>query len=223
MTGRVFAGLERAHRAWPVVLVTLPLLAMGCHNNKTVTMEQLQRENEELRDRQSQLQAALSDAEARGTAAEDETKRLQSELDKLQSQSSTMATGFEGVAGTQTSMRASDIVVNVAGDVLFTSGSATLRKDAKATLDSIASVISSRYPSNEIEIAGYTDTDPIKKSHWKTNERLSAERALAVEEYLQSRGVDGDRMHVAGYGAAKPKGSKKDSRRVEIVVLGSGA
>ena len=222
MTG-LCGVMDRVRRVWPVVLVALPLLAMGCQNNKGVSMEQLQRENEELRDREAQLQAALADAESRGVASEDERERLQAELDKVRSQRSAMtSTGFEGVAGAKTSMRGSDIVVDVAGDVLFASGSVTLRNDAKSTLNSIADVIKNRYPNNEIQVAGHTDTDPIKKSQWKTNERLSAERALAVEEYLQSRGVGGDRMYVAGYGAAKPKGSKKDSRRVEIVVLGSG-
>jgi len=66
------------------------------------------------------------------------------------------------------------------------------------------------------------DTDPIRKSNWKTNERLAAERALSVEEYFSTRGIDKDRMHIASYGPARPKGSKKDSRRVEIVILTNG-
>lgn len=222
MTGRVNGGFGRIARMLPMVAVLLPVLAMGCKSTKSPTVEQLQRENEELRDREAQLQAALADAEQRGIASEDERQRLQAELDKLRGQrTATTSTGFENVPGARTSMRGSDIVVDVAGDVLFASGSVTLRSDAKSTLDRIADVIKSRYPGNEIQIAGHTDSDPIKKSQWKTNERLSAERALAVEEYLSSRGVSSDRMYVAGFGAAKPKSSKKDSRRVEIVVLGS--
>ncbi|MBZ0171224.1 MAG: OmpA family protein, partial [Phycisphaerales bacterium] len=73
---------------------------------------------------------------------------------------------------------------------------------------------------HEIRIEGYTDTDPIRKSKWASNEHLSFERANAVEKYLISRGVDTKRMYAAAFGPDRPKGSKQDSRRVEIVVLG---
>ena len=117
-------------------------------------------------------------------------------------------------------MRGSDIVVTVAGDVLLATASATLRDAARRELDRIASVINSRYSGNEIRIAGHTDQDPIRRSRWKTNERLSAERALAVEEYLATRGVSKSRMHVAGFGPAQLRSTKQQSRRVEIIVLG---
>ena len=51
-------------------------------------------------------------------------------------------------------------------------------------------------------------------------EKLNSERALAVEDYLASKGLDKDRMYISGYGPAKPRSSKKDSRRVEIVIMG---
>ncbi len=206
-------------RAGAAALLTLPLLAVGCANDK-VAMEQLQRENEELRDREAQLQAALEDCEARNMAAQDERARLEAALADTRDRQPA-ATGFEGIAGASTSMRGSDIVVDVAGDVLFSSGSVTLRNEAKATLDQIVRVIQRQYAGNEIQIAGHTDTDPIRKSQWKTNERLSAERALAVEDYLASKGIDRDRMFIAGYGPAKPRPTKKESRRVEIIILGS--
>jgi outer membrane protein OmpA-like peptidoglycan-associated protein len=193
---------------------------VGC-KSKGPKAGDLVAENEELRARESQLQAALDDAEGRVSALSEERDRLSAELARA---------GTSGAApfgdtpdfgtGTITSVRGSDIVVDVAGDVLFASGSVTLKNDAKATLDRIASALNSSFASNEIRIAGHTDSDPIRKSKWQSNERLSAERALAVEEYLASRGVSKDRMHIAGYGPAKSKGTKASSRRVEIVILG---
>ncbi|MEX2217992.1 MAG: OmpA family protein, partial [Phycisphaerales bacterium] len=109
-----------------------------------------------------------------------------------------------------------------AGDVLFDSGKATLKASAKKTLDNVASTIKSRYGANVVRIEGYTDTDPIVKSGWKSNERLSGERAMAVEEYLSSRGLPKDRIYYAGFGSSRPKSTKKDSRRVEIVILAKG-
>ena len=113
-----------------------------------------------------------------------------------------------------------EIVVGVAGDVLFASGQATLRTQAKSSLDQIAGVLKSQYANNQIRVEGHTDNDPIKKSGWKTNERLGAERAMAVEAYLVGKGIDNDRIYSATFGPSRPKGSKQDSRRVEIVLLG---
>jgi len=110
-------------------------------------------------------------------------------------------------------------VVGVAGDVLFDSGKTELKRSSKSTLDRIAGVIASQYPGRMIRVEGYTDSDPIRKSHWKTNERLSAERAMSVEAYLVSKGVDNDQVYSAAFGPASPKGSKSASRRVEIVIL----
>lgn len=109
--------------------------------------------------------------------------------------------------------------MDIAGEVLFDSGSVTIKSGARGVLDSVVRVIQQRYPNAEIRVAGHTDNDPIRKSDWKTNERLSAERAMAVESYLVSKGLDNNRIHSAAYGPAKPKGTKRESRRVEIIIL----
>jgi len=74
-----------------------------------------------------------------------------------------------------------------------------------------------------VRIEGYTDTDKLvkTKAKWHTNENLSAARALAVEGYLVSKGVDNDKAYSAAFGPSKPRATKKDSRRVEIVILGN--
>lgn len=202
-----------------LVLAALPLGA--CNNSKTnpkLTIEQLTAENQELRDRNEQVEKALNDAESRAAA-------LAAENDSLRAGGVSPAggnTGFEGTGG-EVSTRGSDIVVSVAGDVLFASGSVTLKQSAKRTLDEIASVINSRYGGSRIEVAGHTDSDPLRKTKgkWTDNENLSAQRALAVERYLAEKGVSRDRMHISGYGPAQPRGNKQQSRRVEIVVLGN--
>ena len=114
---------------------------------------------------------------------------------------------------------AGDVVLTVAGDVLFPSGQVTLKTEGRRELDRIARMIMSQYPTKTIRVEGYTDSDPIRKSSWKTNERLSSERALAVEAYLVARGVEADRIYSAAMGPARPKSSKQASRRVEIVIL----
>ncbi len=217
------ASLNHANRGLVRPILTALLLGVvalgvGCNKNKAKTND-LVSENEELRNRETQLQAALSDAEGRIASLTEERDRLNAQLAGGGGATNPDGSPFS-IDGARVSTRGSDIVVEVAGDVLFGSGSVTLKNDAKHTLDQIASTISSRYSSNEIQVAGYTDTDPIRKSKWGSNERLSAERALAVEEYLATKGIAKDRMYVAGYGPAKSKGTKASSRRVEIVILG---
>ena len=130
--------------------------------------------------------------------------------------------GFEGIPGVETSVGGGgEIVVAVAGDVLFDSGSVELKSSARRSLDRVASVLKQKYPGKTIRIEGYTDTDPIRKSKWRSNEHLSAERALAVEQYLVKKGVDNNSVYSAAFGPAKAKPTKKDSRRVEIVILDS--
>lgn len=204
-----------------LVGVALASLALGgCKSNKGPTVDDLIAENQELRDRNTQVEQALNDAETRNAALQSENADLRSQL-AAKPAGRSGATGFEGLG--DVSSRDKNIVVSVAGDVLFASGSADLRADAKRRLDEIASVIRSRYGGSRLEIAGHTDSDPLRKtkSKWTDNENLSAQRALAVERYLASKGIATDRMYISGYGPSMPRGSKKDSRRVEIIVLGN--
>lgn len=180
----------------------------------------LEQEANELRSRNEQLEAALS-------ASNDERARLESEMLRAErdalaaaQQPRGAATGFEGIEGVgSTRGPGGEVIVDIVGDVLFDSGKVTLKNTAKQTLDRVAGVINSSYAGRTIRVEGHTDSDPIRKSQWKTNERLSAERALAVEEYLVSKGVDKTRMYIAGFADARPKGNKAQSRRVEIVIL----
>lgn len=113
-----------------------------------------------------------------------------------------------------------DVVIEVAGDVLFASGQVTLNASGKKELDKVASTIKNKYSGHDIRVEGYTDTDPIKKSKYPSNEALSMARAEAVERYLVSKGVNNS-ISAVGKGAAKPKSTKAASRRVEIVILGN--
>lgn len=195
-------------------LAILAALALGgCSNNKTkAEMEGLQRENTELRERNTQVEAALTEAENKNATLASENSQLKQ-------------AGPKKGGGSEYGTVGSDVVISIAGDVLFASGSATLKSGAKGELDSVASKLKSQYAGHRIEIAGHTDSDPLKKTKgkWTDNENLSAQRALAVERYLAERGVSRNLMHSAAYGADSPKGNKKESRRVEIRIIGGGA
>mgnify|MGYP001309150901 CR=1 FL=1 len=181
-------------------------------------------ENQELRRRVAALQTAKDATDAQNAELIRAMEEMQAELAKgpaapgVESQFQPLA-GAD-MAGVTVGTRGQDIVIAVAGDVLFDSGKATIKTSAQRTLDRVADVLKSRYPTYEIRVEGYTDSDPIRKSGWKTNEHLSFERAISVEQYLVGRGLSNDRVHSAAFGPAKPRGTKQESRRVEIVVLG---
>ena len=133
-----------------------------------------------------------------------------------------MATGFENIPGVTGSASAGEVTASVESDLLFDSGKATLKSNAKKSLDQVASVLNSTYGSATIRVAGHTDSDPIRKSGHKSNYHLGFERAFAVRDYLISKGVSSNRVSLASYGPDIPKGSKPQSRRVEIVVVLNG-
>lgn len=195
----------------------------GCANVTKTEYDLAMQENQELRSRLASEQAARNEAEMRNASLEQENRDLATSADRLRSGSTArggQGTGFEAIGGL-TSYRTSggEVVVEIAGDVLFDSGSATLKQSSKANLDKVVQVIRAQYPNNVIRVEGYTDTDPIRRSNWKTNERLSGERAMSVQEYLVSKGVPRKQIYFAGFGDTRPRNNKQQSRRVEIVIL----
>jgi OmpA-OmpF porin, OOP family len=101
--------------------------------------------------------------------------------------------------------------------VNFESGNARLLPTSHTVLDQVGASLLA-HPEVRIEIAGYTDNTGSAR----TNTRLSAERARAVQAYLQQRGVAAERMRAAGFGPADPVASnatpagRARNRRVEL-------
>jgi chemotaxis protein MotB len=116
------------------------------------------------------------------------------------------------------------ITVTLPETILFDSGKVALKSGAKGDLDHISSVLNEKYSGRLIDVIGHTDTDPIKKSNWKDNWELSAERALTVLRFLNSNGIPDSRLRAIGCGPGKPiapntnASGKARNRRVEIVV-----
>ena len=108
--------------------------------------------------------------------------------------------------------------------ILFSPGKATLKKATSVELNHILSVLQQKYAGRQIDIVGHTDSDPIRKSKWKDNWELSAQRALAVLRYMINRGISPERVRAVGRGESQAIASnatssgKARNRRVEIVV-----
>jgi OOP family OmpA-OmpF porin len=105
--------------------------------------------------------------------------------------------------------------------VPFPSAKALQTKEGKDRLDEIAAM-ALRYPESRVIVEGHTDSSGPKA----VNKKLSTERAQAVGDYLESKGVARNRLTVSGYGDerpledgsnATPEGRLKN-RRVEVSV-----
>lgn len=179
------------------------------HQNLQGRFESLQAERGQLADRISQDQQTIQELQKQIV----ERKKSPAEV-----------TGFGAGYDVAFDPAAGTITVTLSDAILFDSGKATLKKATIAELDHIQSVLMSRYSGKPIDVIGHTDSDPIKKSPWKDNWELSAQRALTVVRYLIQRGIPDDKIRAAGCGEARPivsnatAADKAKNRRVEIVV-----
>ncbi len=112
--------------------------------------------------------------------------------------------------------------IELDSNLLFSSGGAQLRNEAKIPLAKIAEELAgSGFP---LRIEGFTDNVPIKSRRYASNWELSFARASAVLRYLGSQGVAPQRMAAIGYGEFQPladnntEQGRAQNRRVLIKV-----
>lgn len=199
-----------------------------------VSQEQYRRslaDNDNLRMQRDSQQDYLRRLEARSQDLERQLKELQAtvpDAEWVKEQKARIAKILEGYQGNlppgvSLSSNAEGIVFSVEGEVLFASGQAAITAEGDRTLKQLVATLQSQ--GKRLRIEGHTDNDPIQRSGWKTNLRLSVERATAVAEFLIAAGMPEDRVAVAGYGEHRPRAGndsadgKRQNRRVEILVL----
>jgi len=207
--------------ALPICLVAIAL-SSGCTNWQK-RYEYLNVEHQNLRGRYERLQQEKDQYAQKISQDQERIQELQRQIDEL-NKTPAQATGFGEGYEVTFDPAAGTITVTLPNEILFDSGKATLKQATSRELDHILSVLRSKYAGRQINVVGHTDSDPIKKSPWKDNWELSAQRALTVLRYLAQRGIPEDQIRASGCGAARPIASnataagKTKNRRVEIVV-----
>lgn len=83
--------------------------------------------------------------------------------------------------------------------IVFNPGSAELADDAIEVLDAVAATIAG-YSDQVVEISGHTDTSGDSV----INLELSKKRAIAVRDYLVSKGLASAQLRPIGYGESNP-------------------
>jgi len=88
--------------------------------------------------------------------------------------------------------------------VLFDSGSADLRAEAREVIAKLAGMVAT-LPDRPVTIEGHTDDVPVRAGRFQSNWELSSQRAINVLGYLEASGLPKRRMAVKGLADTKPK------------------
>src|SRR6266478_2621145 len=155
--------------------------------------------------------AAQADAErARQAAAQAEAEKGQLRAQLLAQLNSIL----------QTRDSARGLIVNMS-DVLFDTGSYTLKPGAREKLAKISGIVLA-HPGLMLQIEGHTDS----VGGDEFNQQLSERRASSVREFLAEQGVSPSSISARGFGKTQPVASnetaegRQRNRRVELVVNG---
>lgn len=119
--------------------------------------------------------------------------------------------------GVSVTRNGDDLILNMPGNVTFKTASADLNSNFFKVLDSVSLVLK-EFDKTLIDVEGHTDSDGSAEY----NQQLSQNRANSVGSYLQSHGVNSQRIVAMGAGETRPiapnttPAGKQQNRRVEL-------
>jgi outer membrane protein OmpA-like peptidoglycan-associated protein len=171
--------------------------------------------NQASRDK-AQAEAARAAAQADADKARKATEQAESEKADLRAK---LLAQLNTILQTRDSARG--LIVNMS-DVLFATGSYTLKPGAREKLAKISGILLA-HPGLTLQIEGHTDS--VGSDDY--NQQLSDRRAGSVQEFLVQQGVAAGAVTAVGFGKMEPVASndtaegRQLNRRVELVVNGA--
>ena len=198
-----------------MVVGVLALMASGCYLDMVVRdiemhRDSLERDNANLRSENARLRHQVEIPRAT-SSVDDELAAMKRKFEALG-----LKVDIDGVT----------LVVTMLDRILFESGKAALRTDAKGVLRRVAGLLQRDFPDRVIRVEGHTDDRPIKRSKFASNWELSSARALAVLHFLRKEGgIPEGNMYAAAYAYTRPatqgtsEAARAQNRRVQIVIL----
>ncbi len=116
------------------------------------------------------------------------------------------------------------VKIQIPANVLFESGSASMKKGAEEILTALVPVIGTI--DNYVRVDGHTDDLPAKNTVYPSNWELSTARACSVVRFfVDEMNLDPGRFSAQGYADNRPKElaatpeAREANRRVEIIIL----
>ncbi len=174
------------------------------------------RDKSKLQGSIEEMTAALADLEKRRAEAEARVQEFRSLLSRFRALIDAGKLTVRIVDGR--------MVVVLATDILFGSGSASLSKDGKAAITEVTTVLAS-IPRRVLQVEGHTDSVPIATAQFPSNWELAAARAITVSKMMIEAGLHPDRVSAASYADRRPVApndsseGKAQNRRIEITIV----
>ncbi|CAN5815273.1 hypothetical protein BH09MYX1_BH09MYX1_44110 [soil metagenome] len=237
MLGRMNA--PRARKPLVIVALLAAVLAAGCGIPKSQYDAAIADEQKKAKDQHDADAKALAEANAKladleGKQTDAETRAQLEELKAQKAAADARAHLFDDFVKKFQKMvdagkldittRRGQIVLALATDVLFDQGKTDIKPEGKTALEEIAGALKG-VNGRRFQVAGHTDTFPIKTKEFPSNWELSSARALSVVKLLIEKGVKADSLSVAGYAEFDPASSngsptgRAKNRRIEIVLV----
>ena len=119
--------------------------------------------------------------------------------------------------GVSVTRSGNDLILNMPGNITFKTASSDLNAGFYKVLDSVSLVLK-EFDKTLIDVEGHTDS--VGDDNY--NQNLSVQRASSVGSYLQSHGVNSQRIVTLGAGESRPIASndndagRQQNRRVEL-------
>jgi len=220
-----------------LILASVSLMTLGCCDKEKDRIAMLEQENAVLLEAKGELgnlRTSLAKAQERCDLLDVEVQTKQTEIAGLKAK----VANLEGDLAKKPTVStppvppgwqetATGAKVTLGSDILFSAGRATLSGKGAAALRRVAATIKGTYPTAQVRVYGFTDSDRIVRSAklWTDNLDLSANRAMAVTRELRKLGVAADRIETIAMGKERPvagntsKAGKARNRRVEILVV----
>src|SRR5437773_103423 len=150
-------------------------------------------------------------------ALADLNKQHQDEMDKTHAE---LADAQKKLQDTE-KIRKGRMLISLPNDVLFDSGSATLKKAGQDAVAQVAQALA-EFSDRQFLVAGHTDDKAIHTTRFPSNWELATERAVTVTRFLVSKGMKPEQLGAVGYGEFDPvvpndsDEHRAQNRRIEI-------
>jgi len=165
---------------------------------------------------EAELKKALRELQARKAQIEERIAEYRSLLSRFKS---LIDSGKLRVRITNGKM-----IVELATDILFPSGSADLSGEGRQAVTEVAGVLST-IPNREFQVEGHTDNVPIRTKVFPSNWELAYARANSVLQAMIAGGLAPNRISAASAGEYRPRtknsndAERAQNRRIEIIVV----
>lgn len=227
-------------------LIALSLSAVSCGVSKTkyadlnktydaemAKNKQLQADLETANKDKEQLQSEKNELEQKAKDNEAMAQQLGTKLQEQQKAVEDMKSTYESLVGNlkgeldsgklEVQQLRDGISVNLAQDILFKSGSASLDKTGKDLLLKVSDQL--KASPFQVVVTGHTDDQKIGAAlatRYPTNWELGGARAATIVRLFEGAGIDKSRLAAVSFADSRPKmpndtpAGREKNRRIEI-------